>query len=52
MSIVFILLSAVGATLFVVSKLGLDVPPREQVHLDLAHGAQLQSTREKLSIAA
>jgi hypothetical protein len=52
MSIVFILLGAVGATLFVVSKLGLDVPPQEQAHLDLIQGAQLQSSREELSIAA
>ena len=52
MSIVFILLGAVAATLFVVSKLELDVPPQEQAHLDLIQGAQLQSSREELSIAA
>ena len=52
MSIVFILLGAVGATLFAVSKLGLDVPPQEHAHLDLIQGTQRQSSREELSIAA
>ena len=52
MSIVFILLGAVGATLFIVSQLGLDVPAQEQAHLDLIQGAQLQSSREESSIAA
>ena len=52
MSIVFILLGAVAATLSLVTKLGLDVPPAEHVQLDLIQGTNHGSSREELSIAA
>jgi hypothetical protein len=44
MAIVFILLGALAATLFSISKLGLDLPPVENSHSDVS--------REDMQIAA
>ena len=53
MSIVFILLGALPATLLVVSKLGLGTPPApEAVELKHLRSTNTTRSREDLSIAA
>jgi hypothetical protein len=52
MSIVFILLGALAATLFIVTKLGLHTPPAEHVNLEMAPNAQNRTSREDIRLAA
>lgn len=52
MSIVFILLGALAATLFTVSKLGLHTPPAEHVAMAIVTSPTIQDTDEHIRIAA
>lgn len=52
MSIVFILLGAVPATLFVISKMGLDTPPQEHLTSDVATLRTKAKSREDFAVAA
>jgi hypothetical protein len=52
MSIVFILLGALAATLFIVTKLGLHTPPAENVTLEVVPNAQSRLSREDIRLAA
>lgn len=52
MSIVFILLGALAATLYIVTKLGLHTPPVEHVSLTTVATSSVRDTDEHLRIAA
>jgi hypothetical protein len=52
MSIVFILLGALAATLFIVTKLGLHTPPAEHVTLEVVTNAKSRKSREDIQLAA
>ena len=52
MSIVFILLRALAATLFIITKLGLHTPPAEHVAIALVASPAIRGTDEQIRIAA
>jgi hypothetical protein len=52
MSIVFILLGALPATLFIVSKLQLSTPPAEHLLVDITPTQKRAISREDIRLAA
>ena len=52
MTIVLILVGALPATLFLISKLGLDTPPQEHLLVEASASARKESSREGLRLAA
>jgi hypothetical protein len=52
MTIVLILVGALPATLFLISKLGLDTPPQAHLLVDISDSARKESSREGLRLAA